>query len=139
MRLRYCFLGLCLVFAPSAFALEVAPPPVLAPLKQQEQAAQLSAQFLTRLSYKPVPLDDTLSANIMNRFINSLDPDRVFFQQADIDRFMSNSAKIDDAIKREDLQIPFSIFNIYEQRVVDRMNYARGLLKEKFDFGLQED
>jgi carboxyl-terminal processing protease len=139
MRIRYCFLGLFLVFAPSAFALEVASPPVLAPLKQQEQAAQLSAQFLTRFSYKPVPLDDTLSANIMNRFINSLDPDRVFFQQADIDRFVSNSAKIDDAIKREDLQIPFSIFNIYEQRVVDRMNYARGLLKEKFDFGLRED
>jgi carboxyl-terminal processing protease len=70
----------------------------------------------------------------MNRFINSLDPDRVFFQQADIDRFMSNSAKIDDAIKREDLQIPFSIFNIYEQRVVDRMNYARGLLKREIRF-----
>jgi carboxyl-terminal processing protease len=79
MRIRYGFLGLFLVIAPSAYALEVASPPVLAPLKQQAQAAQLSAQFLTRYSYKPVPLDDALSAKIMNRFIKSLDPDRVFF------------------------------------------------------------
>jgi carboxyl-terminal processing protease len=35
---------------------------------------------------------------------------------------MADSAKIDDAIKREDLRIPFSIFNVYEQRVVERMN-----------------
>jgi carboxyl-terminal processing protease len=52
---------------------------------------------------------------------------------------MADSAKIDDAINREDLQIPFTIFNVYEQRVVDRMNYARSLLKQGFDFSVQED
>ncbi|MDP9811361.1 carboxyl-terminal processing protease [Rhizobium tibeticum] len=75
----------------------------------------------------------------MNRFIKSLDPDRVFFLQADIDRFMSDRSEIDDAIEREDLKIPFAIFNVYEKRVVDRMNYARDLLKQDFDFGAQED
>lgn len=139
MRIQNGFFGIFLAIAPSAYALEVGSPPVLAPLKQQAQAAQLSAQFLTRFSYKPVPLDDDLSAKVMNRFIKSLDPDRVFFLQADINRFMSDSAKIDDAINREDLQIPFSIFNVYEQRVVDRMNYARNLLKQNFDFSVQED
>ncbi|PZM15530.1 carboxy terminal-processing peptidase [Rhizobium tubonense] len=139
MRIRYIFLGVFLAIAPSGYALEVGPPPVLAPLQQQAQAAHLSAQFLTRFSYKPVPLDDALSAKIMNRFIKSLDPDRVLFLQADIDKFMGDSAKIDDAINREDLQIPFSIFNLYEQRVVDRISYARDLLKQNFDFSVQED
>ncbi|NKJ35664.1 carboxyl-terminal processing protease [Rhizobium sp. SG570] len=128
-----------LAIAPSAYALETGSPPVLAPLEQQAQAAHLSAQFLTRFHYKPVPLDDALSARIMNRFIKSLDPDRVLFLKADIDKFMADSAKIDDAINREDLQIPFTIFNVYEQRVVDRMNYARSLLKQGFDFSVQED
>lgn len=139
MRIRNGFLGIFLAIAPSAYALEAGSLPVLAPLKQQAQAAQMSAQFLTRFGYKPVPLDDELSAKVMNRFIKSLDPDRMLFLQADIDKFMSDSAKIDDAIKREDLQIPFSIFNVYEQRVVDRMNYARNLLKQNFDFSVQED
>ncbi|CAN7633201.1 carboxy terminal-processing peptidase [Rhizobium sp. LjRoot258] len=138
MRIPYVFLGALLAIVQSANA-EVASPPVLAPLKQQAQAAQLSAKFLARFSYKPVPLDDALSARIMNRFIKSLDPDRVLFLQADIDRFMSDRSEIDDAIEREDLKIPFAIFNVYERRVVDRMNYARDLLKQDFDFGAQED
>jgi carboxyl-terminal processing protease len=139
MRIKYGFLGIFLVIAPSAYALDVGAPPVLAPLKQQAQAAQLSAQFLARYAYKPIPLDDALSVKIMNRFIKSLDPDRMLFLKADIDKFTADSAKIDDAIKSEDLQIPFSVFNVYEQRVVDRMKYARGLLKQTFDFGAQED
>ncbi|MEF0941370.1 carboxy terminal-processing peptidase [Rhizobium sp. BR 362] len=139
MRIRHGFLWVFLAIAPSAYALETGSPPVLAPLQQQAQAAHLSAQFLTRFHYKPVPLDDALSAKIMNRFIKSLDPDRVLFLQADIDKFMANSAKIDDAINQEDLQIPFSIFNVYEQRVVDRMSYARSLLNQKIDFSVQED
>jgi carboxyl-terminal processing protease len=139
MRIQYCFLGMLLAIAPSAHALDVGSLPVLAPLPQQAQAAHLSAQFLTRYSYRPIPLDDALSATVMNRFIKSLDPDRSLFLQADIDKFMANSAKIDDAINHEDLRIPFSIFNVYEQRVVDRITYARKLLKQNFDFSVQED
>jgi carboxyl-terminal processing protease len=138
MRIGYGFFGIFLAVAPSVFALEAASPPVLKPLKQQEQAAHLSAQFLARFGYKPVPLDDALSARILNRFIESLDPERVFFLQADIDKFKADSTAIDDAIKREDLQIPFSIFDLFEQRVVDRMTYARNLLKQDIDFSVQE-
>jgi len=138
MRIPYVFLAAFLAVAQSAYA-EVAPPPVLAPLKQQAQAAQLSAQLLTRYSYRPIPLDDALSARIMDRFVKSLDPDHVLFLQADIDKFMSERSEIDDAIERKDLKIPFAIFNAYEQRIVDRMGYARNLLKQDFDFGVQEN
>ncbi|EJL51066.1 C-terminal processing peptidase [Rhizobium sp. CF122] len=137
MRISHVFLCAFVALVQSANA-EVASPPVLAPLKQQAQAAQVSAQFFTRFSYKPVPLDDALSARIMDRFIKSLDPDRMLFLQADIDRFMAERSEIDDGIGREDLKIPFAIFNVYEQRVVDRMNYARNLLKQDFDFEAQE-
>ncbi|MGO4197706.1 carboxy terminal-processing peptidase [Rhizobium sp. YAF28] len=138
MRIPYLFLAAFLAVAQSAYA-EVASPPVLAPLKQQAQAAQLSAQLLTRYSYRPIALDDALSARIMDQFIKSLDPDHVLFLQADIDRFMSDRSEIDDAIEQKDLKIPFAIFNAYEQRIVDRMNYARNLLKQDFDFSVQEN
>ncbi|MBB4576406.1 carboxyl-terminal processing protease [Rhizobium lentis] len=99
----------------------------------------MSAQFLSRYSYKPVALDDALSARVMDGFIKSLDPDRMLFLQADIDKFMADRSKIDDAIERKDLTIPFAIFNAYEQRVADRMTYARSLLKQGFDFSVKED
>lgn len=138
MRMRYCLLGLLLAIAPSAYALDAGSPPVLAPLEQQGQAAKMSAEFLSRYGYRPIALDDALSAKVMDRFIASLDPDRMFFLQADVDKFLLDSTKTDDAIKREDLRVPFSIFNLYQQRVVDRMNYARKLLGQGFDFNVQE-
>lgn len=121
------------------FLQSYSPPLQKSPLERQAEAAQLSAQFLSRYSYKPVPLDDTLSARVMDGFIKSLDPDRMLFLQADIDKFMAERSEIDDAIERKDLKIPFAIFNAYEQRVVDRMTYARSLLKQDFDFSGQDN
>lgn len=138
MRLGYGFIALILAIAPPAYALEAGALPVLAPNEQQAQAAHLSAQFLTRYAYKSVPLDDALSAKIMDRFIKSLDPDRNLFLQADIDGFMVDRTKLDDAIAREDLSIPFSIFNVYSQRVTERISHARDFLGQNFDFTVQE-
>ncbi|MDP9837256.1 carboxyl-terminal processing protease [Neorhizobium huautlense] len=139
MRLRYGLIGLILTLATPAYALEAKELPQLAPLERQAQAANLSAQFLTRYAYKPVPLDDALSVRIMDQFIKSLDPDRMMFSQADIDGFTAENKNIDDAIINEDLTIPFSIFTTYSQRVVDRMTYAQSLLKQDFDFTTQEE
>jgi len=139
MRLKNSLLCVILAISTAAHALESGPPPVLSPLQQQAQAAHLSAQFLTRFHYKPVPLDDTLSAKVINRYIKSLDPEKFFFVQADIDQFTAENTKLDDAIYHEDLRIPFSIFNLYQQRIVERLTYARELLKQGFDFSQKED
>src|SRR5262249_17454800 len=139
MRKTYYLLGFFLAIASSANALERGSLPVLAPLPEQAQAAHLSAQFLARYGYKPVALDDALSAKIMDHFIKSLDPDRMIFLQADIDKFMADRAGLDDAIQQEDLRIPFSIFDTYQRRFVDRMNYSRSLLKQNFNFDTKED
>ena len=139
MRIKHGFFGLILSIASSAYAQQPASPPTLEPSQIQAQAANISAQFLERYAYKTVPLDDVLSAHIMNKFIKSLDPDRMLFMQSDIDRFLADSTKIDDAILNEDLEIPFSIFNAYTRRVVDRMTFARSELKQDFDFTVHED
>jgi carboxyl-terminal processing protease len=138
MRTCYGLLGVFLAITSSAYALAAEPLKPLTPLKDQAQAAELSAQFLSRYSYRPIPVDDVLSARIMDRFIKSLDPDRMIFLQADIDKFMTYRTEIDDAIEQGDLKIPFSIFNVYDQRITDRMNYARSLLKQNFDFNIKE-
>lgn len=138
IRLTSGFLFLFLALSSSSNAFEARPPAALEPLPQQMQAAQLTSEFLTRFHYKPVPLDDKLSAVVMDRFIDSLDPERLIFLQSDIDSFMTSSKKIDDAIQKQDLSIPFAIFNIYQERITDRITYARNLLKDNFDFTVEE-
>nr|WP_273728231.1 carboxy terminal-processing peptidase [Brucella gallinifaecis] len=139
MRIKSVFFYLMLAFASSANALEANAPSALEPSPQQAEAAHLTAEFLQRFHYKPVALDDKLSAKIMDRYIDALDPDRLIFLQSDVDSFKTESTKIDDAIQQQDLSIPFAIYNIYSQRIADRMAYAENLLKEDFDFTKQEN
>jgi carboxyl-terminal processing protease len=114
------------------------PLPVLSPQQQQGQAANLAAQILSRYHYKATPLDDALSEKIFDRYLKALDPEKMFFLQADVDQFSFARNRLDDAIYRENLQVPFDIFNLYEQRLVDRLTYARELLKQGFDFSQNE-
>jgi carboxyl-terminal processing protease len=107
-------------------------------MQQQGQAAHLSAEVLTRYHYKSVPLDDVTSSKIFDSYLKSLDGEKIFFMQADIDQFTNARTKLDDAILSEDLSIPFAIFNLYKQRTVERITYARSLLKQGFDFDKKE-
>ncbi len=109
-------------------------PPELKPLPQEAEAAYLSAEVLARYQYKGMPLDDALSEKISDRYLKSLDPEKLFFVQADIDRLSGYRTTLGDAILKEDLSVPFAIFNLYEKRAAERFAYARTLLKKGFDF-----
>ncbi|MFZ6749808.1 carboxy terminal-processing peptidase [Undibacterium sp. Ren11W] len=111
----------------------------LKPLQQQAQAAAMTAQFLTRFHYKTMPLDDAMSEKIFDKYLKSLDSEKLFFIQADIDQFAYARTKMDDAINTQDLSTPFAMFNLYEQRMKQRMSYARDLLKQDFDFSKDEN
>lgn len=110
----------------------------LKPTLEQGQSASLSAEVLKRYHYKPIPLNDDLSEKIFNAYIKSLDGERIFFIQTDIDQFSTARTKLDDAILNENLGIPFAIFNLYKQRISERITYAQSLLKQGFDFTKQE-
>ncbi|MBV8667419.1 MAG: carboxy terminal-processing peptidase [Burkholderiaceae bacterium] len=114
------------------------PTPLLQPLPQEPQAAYLAAGYLTHSHYKAVPLDDAMSEKIFDRYLKSLDADKLIFTQADVDQFASARDHLDDAIFNRDLHIPFLMFNLYEERLTERFTYARSLLKQKFDFTQKE-
>jgi carboxyl-terminal processing protease len=111
---------------------------LLTPLEQQSKAALLSAKILSRYHYKQTELDDNLSSQIFDNYLKSLDSEKVFFLQADIDHLAYARTRLDDAILNEDLSIPFAIFNLYQQRISERFTYARSLLKNDFDFKKNE-
>ncbi|OOG46471.1 tail-specific protease [Rhodanobacter sp. C06] len=106
----------------------------LKPTATQAQAAQLSARFLTRFHYDAQPLDDAMSAKIYKDYFKLLDSDKVFFTQQDMDQFAPLKTKLDDAIWNQDLSAPFDIYNKFLERAVQRMTYARSLLKDGFSF-----
>ena len=110
----------------------------LVPQEQQAQAALLSAKILSRYDYRPVPLDDNLSAKMFDNYLKALDGEKMFFLQTDLDHFAKARTSLDDAILDQDLRVPFAIFNLYRQRVSERFDYAHSLLKPGFDFESKE-
>ena len=140
MKNKLLFLFLALATAVHAASYDSGTPllPELKPAQQQAQAARLSALLLNRYHYKAKPLDDALSEKIFDGYLKSLDSDKLFFVQADIDQLAGVRSRLDDAILNEDLGIPFAIFNLYTQRSIERFTYARSLLAEGFDFRQKE-
>jgi carboxyl-terminal processing protease len=113
-------------------------PPTLAPDWQEVKTAHMVADILARYHYKTVPVDQTLSEKVFDQYLKSLDPEKIFFLQTDIDQFSSDRAKLGQAIQHDDLSVPFTIFNLYQHRVAERFQQARDLLKLGFEFQVDE-
>jgi carboxyl-terminal processing protease len=137
MKNKLLLVLLSFVLVTQAVALESSPP-FLTPMPLQADAAKLSALILSHNHYKATPLDDALSAKIFDRYLKALDSEKIYFLQSDINQFADARTQLDDAINHQDLHIPFAMFNLYERRAVERLTYAKGLLKQGFDFTQKE-
>jgi carboxyl-terminal processing protease len=113
-------------------------PPDLTPAWQEVKTAHMVADILSRYHYKTVPVDQTLSEKVFDRYLKSLDPEKIFFLQTDIDQFSADRSRLGQAIQQDDLSAPFAIFNLYEHRVAERFQQARELLKLGFEFQVDE-
>jgi carboxyl-terminal processing protease len=108
------------------------------PIAAQTQAALWASRVMARYHYKALPLDDAMSEKIFDKYFEGLDGEKLYFVQGDIDQFAVARTKLDDAINNENLTLPFAIYNLYQQRFNERMNYARQLTKTRFDFTVDE-
>ncbi|MGJ9416150.1 carboxy terminal-processing peptidase [Massilia sp. CMS3.1] len=142
MKKQMLIVALAAACAMSTHAVTAQPEKVastqMKPVAAQTQAALWASRVLGRYHYKALPLDDAMSEKIFDNYFETLDSEKLYFTQADVDRFAPMRTRFDDAINNEDLAQPFAIYNLYQQRFADRMNYARGLLKTKLDFTVDE-
>ena len=101
------------------------------PTEDQTIAAKYVTGVLSdsRYAYRPMPLDDALSADMYKRYLETLDGGKQFFTAADIARFDRYETRLDDALQNGELEPAYAMFAIYRQRVDERVAFARELLK----------
>ena len=110
----------------------------LEPGMDQRYASNIATRFLTNYHYKRTRLDDELSSEIFDSYIELLDPNRIYFLRSDIDTFERYRHGMDDALRHSDLQSAYEVFNVYVDRVQQRVDYARTRVKQPFDFTVDE-
>lgn len=127
-----------LVSLPALAAVDAGTSLALEPSIDQRYATNLATKFLTNWHYKDTRLDDELSSEIFDGYLELLDPNRVYFLAPDIEAFERYRSGLDDALRHSDLLPAYEIFNIYVERVRQRVNYSRLQVKQPFDFTIDE-
>ena len=138
MRRLAIILSLLLVSSIGWAAVQPADSLVLKPSMDQRYATNLATRFLTNWHYKDTRLDDEFSSTILDEYIELLDPNRNYFLASDIESFEHFRTTLDDALRHSDLMPAYDIFNVYVDRVRQRVAYSREVLKQPMDFTIDE-
>ncbi|MEM1434998.1 MAG: carboxy terminal-processing peptidase [Pseudomonadota bacterium] len=80
--------------------------------------------------YLDKSLDDSLSSRIFDKYLESLDSSRSYFFVSDVRDFESYRTKLDDALKRGNLEPAFQMFNRYQNRVIERLEFLLRRLEQ---------
>lgn len=116
--------------------LKTTPPPVA--VAKQTHALKLITYLIDKSHYRKLPLDDTFSAQVFDKYLERLDPGKNVFVQSDIDQLNKLQYQFDDFIRNGQLQPVFTIFSIFRTRMEQRVEYALARLEQPFDFTLDE-
>ncbi len=129
---------LAAVTPPAATTAIATPPKDVAPDTHDSIVDQAVASMLQRYHYGDRTLNDAESGVIFDQYLQDLDPNKSYFLQSDIDAFSVNRAKLDDDIRSGNLQPAFDIFNVYQKRVDQRIQYALKQLDKQPDLTVKE-
>ncbi len=110
----------------------------LQPTAQQSTVVKAVAEIISRGNFKKVPLNDSLSAIIYDRYIKELDDNHNYLTASDLAEFNKFKLTLDDDIKAGNLANIFYIYNVFQKRQSDRMKYSLAQLNKKFDFSQNE-
>lgn len=113
-------------------------PQALEPLPQQGLIEQLVATYATRLHYANRELDDALSQDIFKRYLDTLDPSKIYFTQDDIRSFEKYRTSIDDALKSGNVEPAYAVYRKLRERVLERIAYTDSVLADKPDLTRDE-
>jgi carboxyl-terminal processing protease len=126
------------VFAGFASVAAVEPLP---PLQIQPKHPAIStnvAKLIEELHYSLPRLDNSVSSAILDRYLDTLDVNRMYFTAGDIASFNRLRYELDDRTRTGDLQPVFDIFNLFRKRAGERVEHAVALLATEPDYTLQE-
>lgn len=110
----------------------------LEPDEQQVIVCKKIAELITNYNYKKVELNDSISTIVYNRYIKSLDENHSYFLASDIKDFEKYKTVLDDDIKEGNLNDAFYIFNVFQKRYIEHVNYSLARLNKSFDFDKKE-
>jgi carboxyl-terminal processing protease len=117
-------------------------PPPLVPGPNDGNIAYITARLLEEFHYSQHPFDTEISKRFFDGYLDSFDPQHLFFLQSDIDEFSHYRTNLDvltlGSHGEADVRPAFEIFARFMERLRQRAAYSDDLLKRD-DFNFNSD
>ncbi len=114
----------------------------LADLEIGEKHAEISqnvTRIIEELHYSRPRIDNSFSSAILDRYLDTLDGNRLYFLNSDISTFGRYRYELDERARSGELEPIFEIFNLFRARTAERIEYAISLLETEPDFTVDEE
>jgi len=113
--------------------------PNLHPVARHEKIGMMVTEFVEQSHYLHSKVDDHLSSKILDRYIDSMDNNRMYFLASDIEAFEKYRFLLDDMIRSAPMDPIFNIFEVYRTRVRERLNFAIQQIDTEPDYTIDEE
>ncbi len=111
---------------------------LLVPQAEHGKEALLITRLLLQNHYRKTPINDSLSNVIFNNYINNLDNNRMYFLASDIEYFKRYKDYFDNYLLTGNIDVPFQIFRLYQERSLSRIKKVNEILQSEPDFTKDE-
>ncbi len=115
------------VFAVNAGAsLPAVPVVTLKPTGAQGEAVRYISQYLLQNHYRKIVINDSLSQQILNRYIDNLDGSKSYFVASEIESLRHvYGNRIDDEFLAGKANVGFGVYNFFLKRAKEKMRYMK--------------
>lgn len=113
----------------------------VAPTIDQARASILIARQLQFTHFRNMTINNQLSSQVFDAYLDYLDGQRVYLTREDIEHLGRIRYQLGAALKTGQLQPAFDIYNLVQQRVIERLEFALSVLDQgidKLDFSRDE-
>ncbi len=104
------------------------------PDEQQSLVAKEVLNLIEVYNYKKIKVNDSISSLIFDRYLKALDPAKSYFLANDIKELENYRYQFDDDLRAGDLGNFFYIFNLYQKRYNERLNFSLTQIKQKYNY-----
>ena len=103
-----------------------------------QDTAKYVSSMISKFHISQKPLDDRISAMLVQRFVKEIDPQKLYFVKPDIDGFAKYRDHLDDYLKQGKADFGYEVFALYLKRLDERLAVAHKLIDAPHDFALDE-
>lgn len=127
-------IGTVLLVATTIFAQQLT-----SPTADDSATARLVCNMISRYHIGHGEVNDEVSRQLLDGFVEMLDPQKLYFHKTDIDSFSKSRTELDNQLLEGDVDFAYTVFNQYVKRVDQRIEYAHRLADLSHDFTIDEE